>query len=208
MEQPFFPNLPFAIAYVALIAVGLGYAAWRDWKTLVVPKWLSLSILGSGILMNAIRGSWMAIEGQRVLFLAPQNAALGTVDGLLFAFLGLACGFLMFFLFWIFGLCGGGDVKLVAAVGAWLGPRFVLGAVFLSTPFLVLVVVLTMAYRILGGNLVSLASRTQTGTTPAARARRRVTSYSLPFALGAAVILGLLLWGYQAYLNGAAAPQA
>lgn len=206
MEQPFFPNLPFAVAYVMLIAVGLGYAAWRDWKTLIVPKWLSLSILGSGIVMNAIRGGWLALEGHRVMFLTPHNAALGTIDGFLFALLGFVCGFVMFFLFWIFGLCGGGDVKLVAAVGAWLGPRFVLGAVFLSTPFLVIVVVLTMAYRILGGNLIRLASRTQTGTDPAARVKRRVTSYSLPFALGAAVILGLLLWGYQAYLSGAVLP--
>src|SRR5262245_43717118 len=129
MEQPFFPNLPFAAAFVLLLAGGLAYAAWRDWKTLVVPKWLSLSILGAGVLANVVRGGWMALDGQRVLALGPSNVAVGSVDGLLFALAGLLCGFVLFFVFWIFGICGGGDVKLVAAVGAWLGPRFVLGAV-------------------------------------------------------------------------------
>lgn len=205
MEQPFFPTLPFAVAYVLALAAGLGYAAWRDWNTLVVPKWLSLSLLGAGVLMNVVRGGWMAVDGHRVLVLPPANAAVGAADGLLFALAGFLCGFVLFFVFWIFGICGGGDVKLVAAVGAWLGPRFVLGAVVLSTPFLVVLVVLAMAYRILGGGLAKLPATT--AGRPAAPARRRVTSYSLPFALGAAVILGLLLWGYQMYLSGAA-PQA
>jgi prepilin peptidase CpaA len=207
MEQPFFPNLPFAVVFVLLLAGGLAYAAWRDWKALVVPKWLSLSILGAGVVANVVRGGWMATDGQSVLILAPSNVAVGSLDGLMFALAGFVCGFVLFFVFWIFGMCGGGDVKLVAAVGAWLGPRFVLGAVFLSTPFLVVLVMLTMGYRILGGNLARLPGHTTATGRATPRARRRVTSYSLPFALGAAVILGLLLWGYQMYLTGAAPPQ-
>ena len=208
MEQPFFPNLPFAIGFVLLLAGGLAYAAWRDWQTLVVPKWLSLSILGAGVLLNVVRGGWMAASGHNVLALPPTNPAVGAADGLLFALAGFGAGFVLFFLFWIFGICGGGDVKLVAAVGAWLGPRFVLGAVVLSAPFLVLLVVLTLGYRVLGGSLSRLPGLAPAAGRDAPRVRRRVTSYSLPFALAAGVILTLLLWGYQSYLNGSGPSQA
>jgi Flp pilus assembly protein protease CpaA len=204
MEQPFFPNLPFAVVYVTLLLGGLACAAWTDWKTLFVPKWLSLSILAAGVLANTVRGGWLGATGQPT-WLLSAHPALGAVDGFLFAIAGFMCGFLMFFLFWIFGICGGGDVKLVAAVGTWLGPRFILGGIVLSTPFLILLVIGAMTYRILTGRMSQLAARP--ADARGLGRRRRVTSYSLPFALGVCVILGLLLWGYQHYLQEAAAAQ-
>ena len=204
MEQPFFPNLPFAIGYVLLLLGGLGYAAWTDWKTLFVPKWLSLSLLGAGVLANVVRGAWLGAIGQPA-WLLSAHPALGGLDGFLFAIAGFLCGFLMFFLFWIFGICGGGDVKLVAAVGTWLGPRFILGGIVLSTPFLIVLVIGAMAYRITTGRMSQLAA--QPADARGVGRRRRVTSYSLPFALGVCVVLGLLLWGYQQHLHAAAVAQ-
>ena len=61
--QPYFPNLAFAVLFVTVLAVGLAYAAWIDWTTMRVPKWLTMGLLGTGMLMNAIRGGWVAAEG-------------------------------------------------------------------------------------------------------------------------------------------------
>jgi Flp pilus assembly protein protease CpaA len=202
MEQPFFPNQSFAVLYVLLLLSGLAFAAWKDWKTLIVPKWLSLAILGAGVLANTIRGGWLGATGQTA-WLLPAGTAFGALDGLLFALAGFLCGFLMFFVFWIFGICGGGDVKLVAAVGTWLGPRFIIGGIVLSTPFLVLLVVGAMVYRITTGRMSQLAARP--ADNRGLGRRRRVTSYSLPFALGVCVILAMLFWGYQNYLQQTAA---
>ncbi len=205
MEQPFFPNLPFAVVFVLLLLGGLGYAAWTDWKTLFVPKWLSLGLLGSGFLANAIRGAWLGAIDQTTWVL-PANIGMGTLDGLLFAVTGFLCGFVMFTLFWIFGICGGGDVKLVAAVGAWLGPRFIIGGIVLSTPFLILALLVAVVLRVTTGKMSQLTAAA--ADSRSLGRRRRMTSYSLPFALGVGVILGLLLWGYQNYLQAAAAAQA
>jgi Flp pilus assembly protein protease CpaA len=186
MHTPFFPNLPFAVAFVALLAGALGVAAWVDWKTLVVPKRLTLGLLAAGLLMSTARGAWRAAEGYGGWISGPGDTGLGGLDGLLFALAGFAVGFGLFFLFWVFGVAGGGDVKLVAAVGTWLGPAYVIGAVLMAVPFLMLLVVLRMGYRIMKGNINRPA-------TTAAPGRRREMSFSLSFALGSAVIVAILL---------------
>lgn len=56
----------------------------------------------------------------------------GGLSGLLWSALGLAAGIAIFLLPYRFGLVGGGDVKLMGAVGALQGPNFVILAAFLS----------------------------------------------------------------------------
>src|SRR5438270_8400 len=51
----------------------------------------------------------------------------GALDGLLFALAGFGLGFALFFVLWVLGACGGGDVKLFAALGAWVGPALAVG---------------------------------------------------------------------------------
>ena len=57
------------------------------------------------------------------------HATSGGVVGLLIASSGWIVGLALFFLPYALGGMGGGDVKLLAALGAWLGP---LGAVWLA----------------------------------------------------------------------------
>jgi Flp pilus assembly protein protease CpaA len=90
----------------------------------------------------------------------------------------------LFFGFWIFGLSGGGDVKLVGATGAWLGCNLLLIGVLLSLPFLVVLTLLVLGYRLAKGKLPKLAA-----TTEVKGRKRTVTTYSLPFALGVYVVL-------------------
>jgi prepilin peptidase CpaA len=59
------------------------------------------------------------------------------LDGLLFSLAGLLFAFTLFFGMFILGLCGGGDVKLCAAIGAWIGAVY--------TIFLLLATVVALA---------------------------------------------------------------
>ncbi len=44
-------------------------------------------------------------------------------NGLALSVIGMLCGFGVLIVFYLAGAYGGGDVKLLAAVGAWLGPE-------------------------------------------------------------------------------------
>lgn len=54
------------------------------------------------------------------------NMSLFGWPGLKESLLGLGVGFIMLFIFYLGGMIGGGDVKLLAAVGALKGPSFVI----------------------------------------------------------------------------------
>jgi prepilin peptidase CpaA len=56
----------------------------------------------------------------------------GGPSGLMTAALGWCCGVALFFPFFALGGMGAGDVKLLAALGAWLGPALVLWTALFS----------------------------------------------------------------------------
>jgi len=60
------------------------------------------------------------------------NFIISGWDGLLNSLLALGIGFVVFFIFYIFGGMGGGDVKLMGAIGAIKGFPFIIDAMFLS----------------------------------------------------------------------------
>ncbi len=184
--HPPFPNLPFGIVFIAILVAGLGYAAYADWMTMKVPKWLTVGLCCTGIVTNAICGAWLFFEGAKVWLFDPVNVFVCAVDGVLLSLVGFIVGFVSFFVFWIFGLCGGGDVKLVGATGAWLGPILLAWGVVLSLPFLVILTLSVLAYRLARGKLPQPAI-----ATPTKGRQRSVTTYSLPFALGVYVVLSV-----------------
>ena len=84
-----------------LLLMALIIAVWTDVMHNRIPNLLSL--------------------GGAVLGLSLQSWALGT-DGLLAGLGGLSIGLLIFLPFYALGGMGAGDVKLMAAVGTFLGP--------------------------------------------------------------------------------------
>jgi Flp pilus assembly protein protease CpaA len=88
-----------------------GAAAVVDVREYRVPNRLTLPLLPLGI--------------------AYHTLATG-VDGLQMSFLGAAFGFASLILAYAIGILGAGDVKLVAAVGAWLGLGATIGVVLVA----------------------------------------------------------------------------
>lgn len=90
--------------FVAAVIVGV-IAGWLDWRSGHVPNWLTLGPLLAAPIAHAIVG----------YVLSGRDAA---EHELLFSILGaFACGAVPLLLYRL-GAMGGGDVKLLAAIGA------------------------------------------------------------------------------------------
>lgn len=89
----------------------LGVATFTDLRSRRIPNWLVLPFLVVGLAVSAWLHGWHGL-GQSL-----EGAALGLVIyGVLFFMGGM----------------GAGDVKLCAAIGAWIGPVQLLYALFLT----------------------------------------------------------------------------
>ncbi len=91
------PTLVFSWMLTAGIVI---IAAVIDFRRFRVPNLLTLPMCVSGLLFHL---------------------AVGGLVGLKASGLGLAVGGLLLVLFYVLGVMGAGDVKLLAGVGAWLG---------------------------------------------------------------------------------------
>jgi len=85
----------------APLLVLLVWAAVVDLRQRRIPNWLTLLLIASGFARSFMVGGAVG----------PAGAVLGI-------FAGAAIPFMLFAM----GAMGGGDVKLMAGVGAWLGP--------------------------------------------------------------------------------------
>lgn len=95
-----------------VVAVLLGCAAvTSDLRTRKIPNRITISAAAAGLALAALHGGWY---------------------GLAASIAGAVLGFLFFaFFFWMGGM-GGGDVKLMAAFGALLGPSAIVPAAVLA----------------------------------------------------------------------------
>ncbi len=136
----FTPELSFAWAFVLLLVGAMIAASWYDLRYMVIPKPLSLATFGLGIVVNVIRGIWLASSGRQTwLFAEPSSILIGGLDGLLFSLAGFATAFGIFLLLWILNTAGGGDVKQFAAVGAWVGPLWTIYLLVVTVIFVALI---------------------------------------------------------------------
>ena len=87
------------MGFPALALVAL--AAATDWRSRRIPNWLTFSLALGGL---------------------AQSAAFAATCTPAQSVLGLATGFALTFVLFALRAVQGGDVKLLAAVGAWVGP--------------------------------------------------------------------------------------
>jgi prepilin peptidase CpaA len=85
-------------------------ATFTDLRSRRIPNWLVFPFLLAGILVSPWRPDWN-----------PSHLGFGW-HGFGQSFGGLGLGFLVFGFLFFFGGMGAGDVKLFAAIGAWIGP--------------------------------------------------------------------------------------
>jgi prepilin peptidase CpaA len=89
----------------------LAIATFTDLRSRRIPNWLVFPFLLAGIMVSGWLHGWHGIE---------QSMA------------GLGLGALLFGILFFMGGMGMGDVKLCAAVGAWIGPRQLITALVLT----------------------------------------------------------------------------
>lgn len=174
------------VSFAPLFAL-LVWAAREDLRRRRVPNWLSFGLVLGGVCVSTL--PWRNI---------PPGSALA----------GLAAGFGLSLVLYMLGAVGAGDVKLMAGVGAWIGPLPVL-IVFAATAVIGMVLSFVVAARtgalvVLLGDGLRLGASLANGSArdlPHVRAlssaqpsRDRVRRLTLPRAVAiAAATIGTLL---------------
>ena len=184
--------LPNAV-FVSIVGAFVAVAAVSDLRTRRLPNWLTVPAFAAAVL---------------------AHTAVNGLGGLGFALAGFATGFSILLVLWLIGGGGGGDVKLMGALGAWLGTSLTLAVFFAST---VLAVVATAAILLAGmfsrGFLYVHRRYIRPGSTSRpvkqkhsagaddarrdARIRRRVLPYAVPVALGTWAVLAVAWMAHQ-----------
>lgn len=122
--------LVLTAAAVALIAAGTDLWKFKVYNALTLPA------LAAGLAASAWAGGW---------------------EGLATSGLGALTGFGLLVAFFILGGVGAGDVKLLTALGAWLGPALTLRVFFASAIAAgIYALALTLLYSGLAATLVDL----------------------------------------------------
>jgi len=116
--------------------------------------------------------NWLTVSAA-ILGLAFHVGTNG-VTGLWFSLGGFGVGFGILLVLWLIGGGGGGDVKLMGAVGAWLGPMNALFIFVLSPLFALVCLGSVMAYG---------AYRNSGSSEPTTNVLKKTIPYAVPCGL-------------------------
>lgn len=150
-------------------AAVLGAATYTDLRSRRIPNWLVLPFLGMGVLVSCWSHGWHGL-GQSLS--------------------GAGLGLLLFGIFFMAGGMGAGDVKLCAAIGAWIGPSQLLIALVLTA---LVGGVMALGWAMWGGFLGELfchtgdlvmGSKEERGEAVLENPRRRRMPYAPAIAIG------------------------
>lgn len=167
-----------ALAILGVLSYATLATAW-DLRQRRIPNWLSAAGLSAAL----------------------AAAATGFGVGIFDAVLGATIGFALLFVPFALGVVGGGDVKYVAVVGAWLGPRMGLEALLLGTAA---GLVVGLGYAAAAGRLREtvrssaqlawLVAATMAPETLAPREPGKSVLAPIPYALPLSLGVVLALW--------------
>lgn len=165
----------------------LGLAVVYDVAQRRIPNWLVLT----GLLVGA---GFSVIEAQAETGYSFTGNGIGLVKSLLGALTGLTIMLPLYFL----RAMGGGDVKLMAAVGAFLGTMQVVGAAlltFIAGGVLSLIVALwSGSLSQVLGNLRLMGMLAMSGRSAGLSLKDVQTTGRLPYAVAITVGTGLQIW--------------
>jgi prepilin peptidase CpaA len=166
------------VSVVSLTVLGLmlAIAVYGEVKERKIPNWLTFSGMSLGLLLSAIQG----------------------MDAFGSSLLGLALGFGLLFVFYVFGGFGGGDVKLMGAAGALLGFHLVTVALIYTALLGAVMAVLMLIWRKDAWTRICLRLRQfapwkQNGVAKVTALDPIEVPYGIPIALGC--LLALMVEG-------------
>jgi prepilin peptidase CpaA len=183
--------MPFTLAYIAIVGVCLA-ATVTDLRTGRIPNALTASAMLAGLVFWLVAG---LATGKGLV--SHEGVIAGTVTA---SFLGLLCGLIPFAILVMLGGLGGGDMKLMGAIGAWSASwRIVLDTtVYALLAGALIAIVLMVQHKRVKLTLARLAGIAATGGK-AVEPDDDATAPKVPFA--AAALVGVAIAGAEHMLR-------
>jgi prepilin peptidase CpaA len=174
------------LATCVMMVPGILWASWIDYAQRRVPNWLNASIAAMGFLAQGYFFGW---------------------SGLAAGLLGLLIGFAVLIVPWLMHGMGAGDVKLMMAIGVWLGPwltliSFCVGGIVGGIIAVVMILSsgrLYLAY----GNLLTICQKvtnkstvfTEFGSAKSFGDTSQLLPYGVPLTIGTLIVFfGQFYW--------------
>lgn len=172
-------SLPVSqLVLLVSVAVFTLVAAVSDLRTRKIPNWMTVPMCVAGLIYQISFFQWS-----------------GLGNGLL----GFLAGFGILFILWMIGSAGGGDVKLMGALGPWLGGWLTLKVLFVSLIFVTLGTFGIVFFGLVANGFRKTKEQyVKTGVAREnvdQRQKRRVMAFAVPVALAAWCMLALQFFG-------------
>ncbi|MBX7073880.1 MAG: A24 family peptidase [Pirellulales bacterium] len=158
--------------FLLAVAAFTATAAITDIRYRRIPNYLTVPVAAAGLVFHTLH---------------PQGFGLFTAAA------GLLVGFALLLAPALMGGSGMGDVKLLAALGAWLGPKLTLVAFAVSIGLAALLAIGMLIYVAVDKGVLQMQRRIGPPqpimSYPARRVEHRLLPFAVPVALGAWLIL-------------------
>ncbi len=171
---------PFWLVTLIVLVPGMLYASWVDYSQRRVPNWLNASLIVAGF---------------------AAQAAFHGLSGMADGAQGMLIGFGVLIVPWLMQGMGAGDVKLMAAIGVWLGPwmtlvSFALGVLIGGGVAVIMIVSSGRLHQALANlNIIWLKMQsTETmfgdfGSTKSFGDTSQLLPYGVPLTAGSLIVL-------------------
>ena len=171
----------------AILIPGVLLASWIDYAQRRVPNWLNAALIVLGFAVQGYYHGW---------------------SGMVTGFWGLLVGFGLLIVPWMMHGMGAGDVKLMAAIGVWIGPlltlySFALGAVLGGAAAVIMIVSTGRLYMACANMSVILSKCTNSrtvfdeyGSAKSFGTTSQLLPYGVPLTAGTLIILGAKMFGW------------
>lgn len=172
-------SLPVSqLVLLVSVAVFTLVAAVSDLRTRKIPNWMTVPMCVAGLIYQVCFFQW---------------------SGLGSGLLGFLAGFGILFVLWMIGSAGGGDVKLMGALGPWLGGLLTLKVLFVSVIFVTVGTFGIVLFGLLANGFRKTKEQyVKTGVAREnvdQRQKRRVMAFAVPVALAAWCMLAIQFFG-------------
>lgn len=165
---------PINIWCAAGILVFVAIAIYTDLKSRRIPNEITVTSLVIALIVQTV---------------------IGGTAGLLTALGGFAVGFGILFLLWLTGGGGGGDVKLMGAAGAWVGPLPILMIFIGSALFAIGCTMALMVRQQFSSPAQAMAasSSDDSAATGQKNVLKQSVPYAVPMGMATICVVGFLL---------------